>query len=312
MSGAAVDLLVRSSFFLIGLALGVIWTEDARGDVLAEALAPDDYQVLSDPSFARVDVAQAFAEASLTTGIFRKRAEADGTTLPPNSVPLVRATSQLNAFRLTNTGSNSICFGGAPGACAAGAWYPFEVEIDANFSRQVGPAAGEYQIWRYALVSDVRASIVNIFGTVEASPSAGLSYLAAEEWRFGSRVGDVTFFNVDGGGSNGGTVRFDRRTLGELEATLVMPAIVLDPGERMAVNFFVYVEAEAFGPGFRATADMSNTARIRLALPANATYSTNAPTPPAWITLPEPGFGPTLFLGGLALARARRSRPRRH
>jgi hypothetical protein len=110
---------------------------------------------------------------------------------------------------------------------------------------------------------------------------------------------------------NGGTVLFNKATLTELDMTLLMPAITIDPGETLEITFLLETIQGANGAGVKSLADASNSAQLFFNLPAGVNLVDNAGGTLAWVKpVPLPGafslFG--IALAGMAV-RLRRATP---
>jgi hypothetical protein len=225
-------------------------------------------------------------DADLAAGTFRSYSDGTLTTGTASSM-----VAELQALTFTNTSGSSISLAtGALSAHVSGS-YLFTPVVNGSASAQVNALL--HVVLSAGPTFDAAASSQSI----EVWDAQG-NLLGAPYTRFTSGV-------TEGGG--GHTV-ITHAGLDGLTADLLMPAIVLGPGQVMQVSFTL----DPAAPGKTAIADFyTSGASLSLLLPPGVTLHSDASVPLGWVTaVPEPESVWLLGVGALVLAaRLRRRRP---
>jgi hypothetical protein len=240
------------------------------------------------PTFATLPGPGFFAEADLLNGLFKARSESPDASF---------AYAGLQGFTFTNPLGNS------PILLPAGA---LGVNITGLYTLDP-PAIGGG-----SLDSAGGANIIGVLSVNDGS----VGRVARGDHTIGTRWVNGAVLNTTNTTTpttlNGGTVLFNKATLTDLDMTLLMPAMTIDPGETLEITFSLQTIQGANSAGVKSLADASNSAQLFFNLPAGVSLIDNAGGTLTWVKpVPLPGafslFG--IALAGMAV-RLRRATPR--
>lgn len=226
------------------------------------------------------------AEADLFGGGFKAESEAPDAGF---------AYAGLRDLVFTNTGAAPIVLG--PGAISA--------NVTAAYT--LGPPTP-------SRTSTANATVIGVLSVTEG----GVARVARGDHAVGIRWEDGAVFGTPTNtaltsNSNGGAVAFNTTTLSALDMTLLMPALTIDPGETIELEFLLQTIVGANGAGVKALADAFNSAYLSIDLPVGASLASNAGGPLTWVTpVPLPGTLPLMGTAfGAVAVRLYRLRRRR-
>ncbi|MCQ8106289.1 hypothetical protein NP590_19445 [Methylomonas sp. SURF-2] len=268
-------------FFLVALFALSLSNLATAATVFVQYPDPGGPGITSDPTFATRTGPGFFTEADLGSAYFKAKSESPDASF---------AYAGLQNLTFTNP------LGSAPILLPAGA---LGVNITGQYS--FGPPAPSGE-------STAGASIIGVLSVNDGS----VARVARGDHTLGTHWVNGAVFNPTNTTTpttlNGGTVLFNTATLTNLDMTLLMPAMTIDPGETLELTFLLQTITGANGSGVKSLADASNSARIFLNLPAGVSLIDNAGTTLSWVKpVPLPGafslFG--MALAGLVMCRRR-------
>lgn len=200
------------------------------------------------------------AQADAVTGSLSASAFRDGSVAPE-----ARTDAAIYPIGITNSGATPLTLG------------PVSLDLGASFAH-TGLDDG-------AVIHTVEASLS--YGLNDLTlPRIILFYQYTESWSGG--VPSFSEFPPTVTSDHGGSVEIGTLNHDALAANLSLPEITLDPGETIYLYADLNVRAQVYGDGHTATTDASSPARLHLALPPGALYTTDAGVPVSWIVPESP------------------------
>lgn len=250
------------------LALGLVLSAGNAGGAEVFIWLDESGAQLSDPAFVTSSGPAHDAEADLQSGTVKALVSAAA----PAGFPLLgrSLTAGIADVFLVNAGATPI---------VASSGF-LTLALDGAFSfMTAGSGSREANVYVNALLE---ASLVPALGGGAQFYSAGIG--TSHGWSpFQGFFSDYTEISE----VNGGTVTVAQNDAGGLRADLAMPAITLNPNDRLQISLSLFTGVNASN-GLAATNDFYNTARLSLVLPADALISSNATVPLEWVSAEVP------------------------
>lgn len=247
----------------------------------------DGNTIVIDP--LRIDLAGSGYEikTDLATGTFRSRAASPAGPRTQNAY-----TGTLSPLRLTNNGTGPLIL--PPGF----------ISMHVHGTYALGSSADSQQSVRSSGVLAV--SVAGLLSVARADHT--VSRVVLENGNVG-RESNTFDAAIE---LNGGQVVPITASMSEVEYQLLMPRLVVNPGQTLSLTLLLAPSAAAFDNG-AASADFLNTAELSVRLPRGFpldAIDTDASAPLGFITAVPVPASLWLMPGALALLRGRR--PRRH
>jgi hypothetical protein len=266
------------SLFVAVTAVAFVSSPALASTVYVQFVSPSlPNTVLTDPLLATATEPGIFIEADLVNGSFQGHAVHGG-----ESAIASVAYSGILELTISNAGAGAVTFGGSA--------HPFYADVTGTPSGALGDSGS------------VASQLSAIFQVNDPGGTriASIGYSALHAYSGGALQSET--FDATPSESSGAVVSISTATANALAVRLSMPDITLESGQSAVIYFNLLPVSIAGGGGFAATTDA--TAQLHLFLPDGATVTSNADTPLAWISVPEPSLAAlvALALAGYGLA----------
>ena len=236
--------------------------------------------------------------ANILTGEFKLRADAQGWAAGLSNA---NSAGTLQPLQFTNTGLATITIAAGRPAFAPGGPAGLHAVVNADL---IGSPPFPY--------GPAISTSVAVTGVLMARIQGAAGQ---REFVAGMNHQEVTLYNPDGSVQDfvqfvsktetGGALAFQGGGSGLVNINLLMPQLVLDPGDRLELSFSLSGNASD-----SSTIDAYNTARLSLTLPYGVTLANDSGQPLSWVTnapIPEPSSLAMFAIGlGIAAAYVRR------